>query len=419
MAFDGPTIRVQRVVRERTLFQLMPDKVTLSEVGAPAKRPPDVVVLPSRKGYLDFAGPEYDLPPEIVARLVSGQAALAFDCSGEGIVHTLERTIALHSYIERIGVSPQHCVYITQDRKYSAAYLAQCQAMGWREPVRVLNYDYFIKALFRDLHNVGEEIFERRLRTHRERRHSRNKRYICLNFTPRPHKVFFLLQLIEDDLWRQGFVSFGGFGIRGDRSVGLRKMMKMFMRDEGWGDLPSRLGHLIPELDERGQVLFGEMSRMKDGSDRIKSPSHDAEMPEQHESWFTIATETEMSGPLRVTEKSFKPLVNFHPVIVLGNPGALELIREFGFRTFPNYFDESYDAELEPTARFARVAAEVRRLCRLDEHELKRLEEEIDETLVHNARWGLTKLPAVYRDTIDKALLEDIGRALAPDLVTI
>jgi hypothetical protein len=57
----------------------------------------------------------------------------------------------------------------------------------------------------------------------------------------------------------------------------------------------------------------------------------------------------------RVTEKVIKPLLNFHPLLVLGNPGALRLVRAFGFHTFGAIYDESYDDISDVRDRFEAV----------------------------------------------------------------
>jgi hypothetical protein len=238
---------------------------------------------------------------------------------------------------------------------------------------------------------------------------------LCLNFTPRFHKTLFLLQLIQDQIWDLGHISFGGFSLRGHRATQLRKFVNYLNSVEGWGDKPARLAQLVPELDGHGQVLFGELPRTKTDPNRIKAPYYDMDLREHDDSWFTVVSETEMEGPRRITEKSLKPLLSFHPFIVLGNAGSLELIRELGFRTFPGYFQEGYDRELDPAVRFEMVVDEVRRLCSLDEAKLKRMEEEVDDILVHNARWGLVEMPVVYRETVDRRLLDEILTVLGPE----
>ena len=47
--------------------------------------------------------------------------------------------------------------------------------------------------------------------------------------------------------------------------------------------------------------------------------------------------------PIFITEKTMKPLAFQHPLIVYGNRGILRTLRQWGFETFDNLWDESYD----------------------------------------------------------------------------
>ncbi len=96
----------------------------------------------------------------------------------------------------------------------------------------------------------------------------------------------------------------------------------------------------------------------------------------------------------------------FHPFIVLGPVGALELIREYGFETFPRFFDESYDEEPGLRERFDDVYGQVGRLCAVDEAELARRSDASAEAVVFNAWWGLTQLPRLFRERIDAAMVD-------------
>lgn len=50
-----------------------------------------------------------------------------------------------------------------------------------------------------------------------------------------------------------------------------------------------------------------------------------------------------------LTEKTYKAIAGWHPFMLIGAPGLLAMLREQGFETFDNCFDESYDkvAELD------------------------------------------------------------------------
>jgi hypothetical protein len=60
--------------------------------------------------------------------------------------------------------------------------------------------------------------------------------------------------------------------------------------------------------------------------------------------YSSLVVETAQSGPVFITEKTFKPLAFYHPFQVIAMPGVLAKLKEQGFETYSNLFDESYDA---------------------------------------------------------------------------
>lgn len=68
-----------------------------------------------------------------------------------------------------------------------------------------------------------------------------------------------------------------------------------------------------------------------------------------HDSWiensyFSIVTETLVHGyTQQLTEKIWKLFYYCHPFIIFGAKGSLKALRSFGYKTFPELFDESYD----------------------------------------------------------------------------
>jgi len=58
-----------------------------------------------------------------------------------------------------------------------------------------------------------------------------------------------------------------------------------------------------------------------------------------------------------MTEKIWKPIMAQHVFIVHGNYLYLQKLREMGFKTFGNYFDESYDLERDPSKRIDKIVS--------------------------------------------------------------
>lgn len=55
------------------------------------------------------------------------------------------------------------------------------------------------------------------------------------------------------------------------------------------------------------------------------------------------------------TEKTIKPIANMQPFIMLGSPNSLKSIKDMGFKTFSDFWDESYDLELDHTRRLLKI----------------------------------------------------------------
>jgi hypothetical protein len=61
-------------------------------------------------------------------------------------------------------------------------------------------------------------------------------------------------------------------------------------------------------------------------------------------------------GRLHLTEKSLRPIACAQPFILAGTYGSLEYLRSYGFKTFGNIWDESYDLVEDPAERLTQIA---------------------------------------------------------------
>jgi hypothetical protein len=74
----------------------------------------------------------------------------------------------------------------------------------------------------------------------------------------------------------------------------------------------------------------------------------DAHFKPHIDSYFEICFETYTNKENKsLTEKVFKPIINFQPFLFVAFPGALQLLKELGFKTFDGFIDESYDNETD------------------------------------------------------------------------
>lgn len=95
---------------------------------------------------------------------------------------------------------------------------------------------------------------------------------------------------------------------------------------------------------------------------------------ESAESLLYLVTETVATGRrLHLTEKTFKPICLRMPFMIVGTQGSLAYLRSYGFKTFGDLWDESYDDELNDDQRMEKIAFTLKAIDILPAHEKQRL----------------------------------------------
>jgi len=104
-------------------------------------------------------------------------------------------------------------------------------------------------------------------------------------------------------------------------------------------------------------------------------------------SYFEICFETFVHGDHKsLTEKIFKPIINFQPFFFVAFPGGLQLLKNLGFKTFEGFIDESYDNIENVNERLEAIFLEVKRLCEMSKEEIHDWYWKMEDILIHNHR---------------------------------
>ena len=88
-----------------------------------------------------------------------------------------------------------------------------------------------------------------------------------------------------------------------------------------------------------------------------------------------------------LTEKIFKPVVLHQPFVLVGGSGCLKYMREYGFETFSQWWDESYDNIEDLDLRMQAVANIVNRFANMSLDDLEDMRNEMWPILEHNYNW--------------------------------
>lgn len=84
------------------------------------------------------------------------------------------------------------------------------------------------------------------------------------------------------------------------------------------------------------------------------------------------------------SEKTFRPITNLQPFIMLGNAYSLKKLHELGFKTFHPFIDESYDNVSDPSIRMRLIKKEILKLAELSTQQVHDLYYSFEDILLHN-----------------------------------
>jgi len=137
--------------------------------------------------------------------------------------------------------------------------------------------------------------------------------------------------------------------------------------------------------------------KSEDNFDLVNGHSHDVTDYENNwadiineqvhiENFINVTIETHQlpTTELFLSEKTFRPIYTAQPFLILGNPGTLKTLRDKGYKTFSDYWDESYDEDVHVLERIDRLLNTMRYIARTPWDEIHSWMESLEPILTHN-----------------------------------
>jgi hypothetical protein len=211
-----------------------------------------------------------------------------------------------------------------------------------------------------------------------------HKTFIFMNRMGRSHRVQMLSEILKNGLRKHGYISF----------------TKEISCYSNWpGKYPEVFKAKFDILDFKN---VGE-----------KNPTQYVPLNYCEDSFLFLNTETYTGDDkMFLTEKTFKPIRLGMPFMTIANVGTLEYLKELGFKTFGDWFDESYDTEVDLDKRIAIVINELKRINKIGHYERFMMRDEMKPILEHNKRlieektYGKADIENVLIDIYEKNRLE-------------
>ena len=126
-------------------------------------------------------------------------------------------------------------------------------------------------------------------------------------------------------------------------------------RDQIWEKIQPHLDNALYSYQDQGVTIEGDIAREEGPWQRHLNQSW------YNKTKYSLVVESGIEQGVH-SEKILKPCAFRHPFIVWGPQGLLKWLRSWGFETFDNCIDESYDLEKDNDKRLSMIIEEVARL---------------------------------------------------------
>jgi hypothetical protein len=123
-----------------------------------------------------------------------------------------------------------------------------------------------------------------------------------------------------------------------------------------------------------------------------------------------VVLETLFDDPRwHLTEKTLRPIACGKPFILVATPGSLQYLRNYGFQTFGNLIDESYDQITHAPTRLRAIIQEMKRIADLDPDVKHQLYQQMHNIAEQNKHHFFTHL----HDQVMSEYVENMSHAVA------
>ena len=233
--------------------------------------------------------------------------------------------------------------------------------------------DAFFCDEFHDYRNeqINKEFEENKIKFIDSNRNIKSfwKTVLCYNRRAHPHRRYLFHELYTDDTIRlNSFISLNN---------GDRRRHILYDREFGTNEEHSNRINQFYDENTHNWVFDGENLDINLATD-FNSVYH-------KNTFVSLVSETTTSDEIVFfSEKMFKPIYACQPFILSASRGSLTKLKEFGFKTFDRWWDESYDNEWTFSGRVDKIKKILYDLISKSDEEKVRMLQEMEEILVHN-----------------------------------
>ena len=299
------------------------------------------------------------LTKEFVNLINTDVVKLIIDFSHEGLVRE-SWFFPLHRMIKKSNIKSSNIYFISNDCKLGENYDTWIKryTIPKINIIEVNRYLEEAKPWVRDIDKFPIEDFKKD--------RIREKKFTCLNGAFREHRLKIVSELFRSGLENDGYISYivnTGYNNEHSKESEIDNIDKDLLK--------YYMDNIFPKIP-----IATELEKDMELIEPYISTSYVHEM--YTNSYFSIINETSynwnstsiIDNNIYLTEKTYRPIFGMQPFIMVSNPGVLKHLRDLGFETFPEFFDESYDEIENPWHRMDTILVQIKEICSLSYEEI-------------------------------------------------
>jgi len=274
-------------------------------------------------GFVEKLSPTGFLDREIKNKINSGNAKLVINHCHERThkySNPFYRTIwnTLIEKIQTAGIDLRQVTFLSGDRYIEKSFAVESPLY------KVIGLDTmeFVYNRWSQYHNVYSVPFSL----------DKDIDFLFLNAVPREHRCVIRYLLNEKDFLKNSINSW----VIGDRRPVLE-------------DIKTFIKHTQLTIDPQEIYNYSLVQKTLDSTSknlRGQGNQNFMQLNWLKETKFSFVLETGyQENIMLVSEKTFKPMLFKHPFMVYSHPNHLTYLKECGYETYPELFDESYDLQ--------------------------------------------------------------------------
>jgi hypothetical protein len=280
-----------------------------------------------------------------------------------------------YNEFKRFNLPPSQFIYTTSNLMEEQLHDKWCRDNNITERMNVVSCNYFAAAMCSKhfFFNSPEPITVFEHLAYKHHNQDSISTFNCLNRIVRQHRVSFVAMMNYYNLLENNKVSHDYLPPQYHDRI-----------------LMTQFNHHPAFDNENVTDLLTKLPLVLDTSDFVVNQAQNFFTEVYLESWVSVITETyysEYQGEaMFFSEKIYKPIRARHPFILVSVPGSLKALREQGFKTFDQFWDESYDDIQDDTARLVAICNLLNNLSKKTHDEWIEMYKQMIPILEHNMK---------------------------------